>query len=114
VQKRRATYACALILLTLLALTQVLHSAASKLTIVPRAKLCITEGAIEESPNDALLVAVPNMRAYLNAFTSQLVDAHVTFLGSTGNEARRRTSPPIRFETSRTGCLQPRLCHVAH
>ena len=87
-QKRRATYACALILLTLLALTQVLHSAASKLTIVPRAKLCITEGAIEECPNDVLLVAVPKMRAYLNAFTSQLVDAHFTFLGSTGNEPR--------------------------
>lgn len=87
-QKRRATYACALILLTPLALTQVLHSAASKLTIVPRAKLCITEGAIEESPNDALLVAVPKMRAYLNAFTSQLVDAHFTFLGATSREAR--------------------------
>ena len=87
-QEHKATYACALILLTLLALTQVLHSAASKLTIVPRARLCVTEGAIEESPNDGLLVAVPKMRAYVNAFTSQLIDAHFTFLGSTGNEAR--------------------------
>jgi hypothetical protein len=88
VQKRQATYACALILLTLLAFTQVLHSAASKLTIVPRTHLCVTEGAIEESPNDALLVSVPKMRAYVNAFTSQLVEAHFTFLGSTGNEVR--------------------------
>jgi hypothetical protein len=36
-----------------------------------------------------LLVAVPKVRAYLNAFTSQLIDAHFAFLGSTGNEARR-------------------------
>jgi hypothetical protein len=33
-------------------------------------------------------VSVPKMRAYVNAFTSQLVEAHFTFLGSTGNEAR--------------------------
>jgi hypothetical protein len=28
------------------------------------------------------------MRAYLNAFTPQVVEAHFTYLGSTGNEAR--------------------------
>ena len=56
--------------------------------IVPRAKLCVTEGTIEESPNDGVLVTVPKMRAYVNAFTAQLVEAHFTFLGPTGNEAR--------------------------
>ena len=85
-QKRRAIQAFAL--LTLLALTQLSHSAATKLTIVPRTNLCVTAGTIEEFPNHGLLVAVPKMRAYVNAFTSQLVEAHFTFLGSTGNEAR--------------------------
>jgi hypothetical protein len=88
VQKRRAIYACALILQTLLALTQLSYSAASKLTIVPRAKLCVTEGTMEESPGGELIVSVPKMRAYANAFTSQLIEAHVTFSGSTGHEAR--------------------------
>jgi hypothetical protein len=85
-QNRRAIHVCAL--LTLLALTQLSQSAATKLMIVPRAKLCVTEGTIEESPNDGVLVIVPKMRAYVNAFTAQLVEAHFTFLGSTGNEAR--------------------------
>jgi len=85
-QNRRAIHVCAL--LTLLALTQLSQSAATKLMIVPRAKLCVTEGTIEESPNNGVLVTVPKMRAYVNAFTAQLVEAHFTFLGSTGNEAR--------------------------
>ena len=87
-QKRRAIYACVLILLTLLALTQLSHSAASKLTIVPRAKLCVTEGTMEGSASGELIVSVPKMRAYVNTFTSQPIEAHFTFLGSTGNEAR--------------------------
>ena len=81
VQKRRAIYVCALILLTLLDLTQLSYSAASKLTIVPRAKLCVTEGTIEESPGGELIVSVPTMRAYVNAFSSRLIEAHFTFLG---------------------------------
>ena len=87
-QKRRAIYACVLIPLSLLALTQLSHSAASNLTIVPRAKLCVTEGTMEESAGGKLTVSVPKMRAYVNAFTAQLLEAHFTFLGSTGNEAR--------------------------
>ena len=79
-QKRRAIYACVLILLTLLALTQLSYSAASKLTIVPRAKLCVTEGTIEESPGGELIVSVPKC-AYVNAFSSRLIEAHFTFLG---------------------------------
>lgn len=72
----------------LLALTQFSHSAATKFTLVPRANLCVTDGVIEQFANKSLLVIVPKMRAYVNAFTSQLVEAHFTFLGSTGNEAR--------------------------
>jgi hypothetical protein len=56
--------------------------------IVPRAKLCVTEGTIEEGPGDRMLVNVPKMRAYVNAFTAQVVEARFTYLGSTGNEAR--------------------------
>ena len=87
-QKRRAIYACGLMLLPLLALTQLPYSAASKLTIVPRTGLCVTEGTMEESPGGELIVSVPKMRAYVNAFTSQLIEAHFTFRGSTGNEAK--------------------------
>jgi hypothetical protein len=75
-------------LLTLLVLTQLPYSAASKLTIVPRAKLCVTEGTMEESSGGELIVSVPKMRAYVNAFTSQLIEAHFTFRGSAGNEAK--------------------------
>jgi hypothetical protein len=60
----------------------------SKLVAVSRADLCITEGAIEELPGGRLSVAVPKMRAYLNASTPQEVEVHFTYLGSTGNEAR--------------------------
>jgi hypothetical protein len=55
---------------------------------VPRANLCVTEGVIDELPGQRLSVSVPKMRAYLNAFTPQVVEAHFTYLGSTGNEAR--------------------------
>ena len=33
-------------------------------------------------------MSVSKMRAYLNAFTAQLVEARFTYLGPTGNEAR--------------------------
>jgi hypothetical protein len=48
----------------------------------------VTEGTMEESPGGELIVSVPKMRAYVNAFISQLIEAHFTFSGSTGNEAR--------------------------
>jgi hypothetical protein len=58
------------------------------LAAVSRANLCVTEGAIEELPGGRLSVSVPKMRAYVNAVTTQEVEAHFTYLGSTGNEAR--------------------------
>lgn len=63
-------------------------NAPTNLAVVSRSELCITEGAIEELPGNRLSVAVPKMRAYLNATTAQIIEAHFTYLGSTGNEAR--------------------------
>lgn len=63
-------------------------SSGSGLQTVPLAKLCVTEGAIQEWPGGRLSVNVPKMRAYLNAFTPQSVEARFTYLGSTGKEAR--------------------------
>jgi hypothetical protein len=60
----------------------------NKLSPVPRANLCVTEGAIEELLGARLAVSVPKMRAYLNALTPQSVEADFTYLGATGNEAR--------------------------
>jgi hypothetical protein len=59
-----------------------------QLAPVSRGELCVTEGTIEELPRNQLAVKVRKMRAYLNAFTAQQVEAHFTYLGSTGNEAR--------------------------
>ncbi|HXX15002.1 MAG TPA: hypothetical protein VEJ47_08885 [Candidatus Eremiobacteraceae bacterium] len=61
---------------------------AADLASVSRGELCITEGTIEELPGNQLAVKVPKMRAYLNALTAQQLEAHFTYLGSTGNEAR--------------------------
>lgn len=59
-----------------------------KLVPVSRENLCVTEGTIEEMPGGRLAVTVSKMRAYLNASTPPMVEAHVTFLGGTANEAR--------------------------
>jgi hypothetical protein len=59
----------------------------ANLAPVSRASLCITEGSIEEVPGHRLAVAVPKMRAYLNASTPQEIEAQFTYLGSTGKEA---------------------------
>jgi hypothetical protein len=60
----------------------------AKLRVVSRADLCVTEGTIDDLPGQGLGVSVPKMRAYVNAPTPPLVEAHFTYLGSTGNEAR--------------------------
>ena len=63
-------------------------SSRANLAVVSRADLCVTEGGIDELSGNRLSVTVPKMRAYLNASTPQVVEAHFTYLGSTGNEAR--------------------------
>ena len=58
------------------------QTAGPKLTI-GRESLCVTEGAIEKIQGDRLSVDVPKMRAYVNAWTSQSIEAHFTYLGPT-------------------------------
>jgi hypothetical protein len=55
---------------------------------VRREMLCVTEGSIEERPGQRFSVSAPKMRAYVNTWTSQVVEARFTYLGSTGNEAK--------------------------
>jgi hypothetical protein len=55
---------------------------------VGRDMLCITEGALEVSPGQRLVVNVPKMRAYVNRWTSQTIAAQFTYLGATRNEAK--------------------------
>jgi hypothetical protein len=78
----------AFLFLGALSFTTVATTPAGKLALVPRADLCVTEGAISELPGARLGVSVPKMRAYLNAPTPPVVEAQFTYLGSTGREAR--------------------------
>src|SRR5579864_4240161 len=55
---------------------------------VPRSKLCITEGALEERKENRLAVTVPKMRAVVAAATPQAVEARLTYLGPTKAKAR--------------------------
>ena len=43
---------------------------------VPHAKLCVTEGAIEQSSGNRMSVNVPKMRAFVTVATTQDVEAH--------------------------------------
>jgi hypothetical protein len=87
-RQRQDLFTWAVIFLSALSLSAALDSLGTTLVSVSRASLCVTEGAIEELPGERLSVSVSKMRAYLNAFTPQLVEAHFTYLGPTGNEAR--------------------------
>ena len=55
---------------------------------VSRSTLCITEGEISETGENVLSVDVSKMRAYVNAWTAQDVEARFTYLGPTAQEAR--------------------------
>ena len=50
------------------------------------ASLCVTEGAIEKAADDRLAVNAPKMRAYVNAWTGQSIEARFTYLGPTSKE----------------------------
>jgi len=88
VQRHQDLHAWALLFLGALSFSAASESSGTKLMSVSRANLCVTEGVIEELPGARLSVSVPKMRAYLNALTPQFVEAHFTYLGSTGSEAR--------------------------
>lgn len=59
-----------------------------RMVSVPRAKLCITEGALEELKGSRLAVTVPKMRAFVAAATTQVAEARLTYLGPTSAETR--------------------------
>src|SRR5271167_3444402 len=86
--RQRHIYTWAVISLSTLSLSAASDPSGTKLMSVSRANLCVTEGTIEELPGERLSVSVSKMRAYLNAFTPQLVEAHFAYLGPTGDEAR--------------------------
>jgi hypothetical protein len=54
---------------------------------VSRASLCVTEGEIGKGPNDSLAIDAEKMRAYINRWTSQSVEAEFTYVGPTANES---------------------------
>jgi hypothetical protein len=56
--------------------------------VVGRENLCVTEGTIDKASDARLSVNVPKMRAYVNTWTSQAIEAHFTYLGSTAQESR--------------------------
>ena len=57
-------------------------------TPIPRAKLCVTEGAIQALPGDRLLVDVPKMRAFVDETTKQSIQMHFTYLGPTETKSK--------------------------
>lgn len=87
----------------------VLPHATSPVRMVPvsRAKLCVTEGALEELKGDRLAVNVAKMRAVAAAVTPAIVEARLTYLGPTGTaaalgsgEIRRQFGLKLRAENA--------------
>lgn len=58
-----------------------------KIAVTP-GNLCVTEGVVEKGANDRLTVDVTKMRAYINTWTSQAIEAHFTYLGPSAEESR--------------------------
>jgi hypothetical protein len=52
-----------------------------------RNSLCITEGVIKEAAGNRLSVDAPKMRAYVNRWTGQAIEARFTYLGPTAVRA---------------------------
>jgi hypothetical protein len=73
-----------------------------------RKSLCVTEGVIDETAGNRLSVNVPKVRAYVNTWTSQAIEARFTYLGPTAgqvplgsDEIRRQFGLKLR---ARDGC----------
>jgi hypothetical protein len=60
----------------------------TKKIAVGSGNLCVTEGAVENSSGDRLTVDAPKMRAYVNAWTSQAIEASFTYLGPTAEQTK--------------------------
>jgi hypothetical protein len=54
---------------------------------VSRQSLCITEGAVNETAGNRLNINVPKMRAYVNRWTREGIEARFTYLGPTATQA---------------------------
>ena len=115
--RQRHLYTWAVISLGALSLSAASEPSETNLMSVARANLCVTEGAIEELPGEQLSVSVSKMRAYVNAFTPQLIEAQLYLPGPNRKRSTprvRRTPPPIRPQAARPERLQPGLRDVAH
>jgi hypothetical protein len=53
---------------------------------VPHAKLCVTEGAIEQASGNRMSVNVPKMRAFVTVATAQDVEVRFTYFGNSAGE----------------------------
>lgn len=51
-------------------------------------RLCVTEGAVGNTPDNRLTVDSTKMRAYVHAWTAQSLRAHFTYVGPTAQESR--------------------------
>jgi hypothetical protein len=84
---RSTRYRFAWLLLGAVSLASAAEIRHGKLMQIPRGNFCVTEGTIDELPRQRLSVNAPKMRAYVNAATSQTVEAYFTYLGATENES---------------------------
>jgi hypothetical protein len=55
---------------------------------IDRGSLCVTEGEIKTHSGDTLSVDSPKMRAYVNRWTADTIEAHFMYLGGTAQESR--------------------------
>lgn len=61
---------------------------AVRMVRIGRDSLCVTEGTVDETPGQRLLVNPAKMRAYVNQRTSQSVEVRFKYLGATASESR--------------------------
>ena len=54
---------------------------------IPHSSLCVTEGQVGTSSDNRLSVEATKMRAYVNTWTSQAIEARFTYLGLTAEES---------------------------
>ena len=108
---------CAVVFPIVLGLTAASPAPTAKLKQVPRANLCVTEGAIEELPGQRLSVTVPqNARLPKRTNTPHRRSRlHLPGLHrKRSSPGLRGTPPPVWSQASRARRLQSRLRHVAH
>jgi hypothetical protein len=84
-RQRTKFRACTLNLLVPAILCAANAGSAQNLKPVAQSELCVTEGSIEQLPNNQLQVSDPAMRAYLNALTPQSEEVNFTYGGPTQN-----------------------------